>query len=45
VTLSAHKPEANPYQQKELFVALRGVLNETAAYRKYVSSANLETLL
>ncbi|MBI5295941.1 MAG: single-stranded-DNA-specific exonuclease RecJ [Chloroflexi bacterium] len=45
VTLSATKPEGNPYLQKELFVALRGVLNETAAYRKYVSSANLETLL
>ncbi len=45
VALSAHKPEANRYLQKELFVALRGVLNETAAYRKYVSSANLETLL
>jgi single-stranded-DNA-specific exonuclease len=45
VTLSAQKPEANPYLQKELFVALRGVLNETAAYRKYFASANLETLL
>ncbi|MFZ5880896.1 MAG: single-stranded-DNA-specific exonuclease RecJ, partial [Chloroflexota bacterium] len=45
VALSTQKPEANPYLQKELFVALRGVLNETAAYRKYVSSANLETLL
>ncbi len=45
VTLSAHKPEANPYLQQELFIALRGVLNETAAYRKYFASANLETLL
>lgn len=39
VVLSAQKPEANPYLQKELFVALRGVLTETAAYRKYVASA------
>jgi single-stranded-DNA-specific exonuclease len=45
VTLFAQKPEGNPYLQQELFIALRGVLNETAAYRKYVSSANLETLL
>lgn len=46
VTLSAQKPEANPYLQKELFVALRGVLTETAAYRKYVASAtDLKTLI
>ena len=46
VTLSAQKLEANPYLQKELFVALRGVLVETAAYRKYVgATGDLERLM
>jgi single-stranded-DNA-specific exonuclease len=46
VVLSAQKPEANPYLQKELFTALRGVLAETAAYRKYVSTTgDLERLM
>jgi len=44
-TLSAEKGEANQYLQKELYVALKGVLNETTAYRKYFSSADLKTLL
>jgi single-stranded-DNA-specific exonuclease len=35
VALSTEKREKNPYLQAELFVALRGILNETAAYRKY----------
>jgi single-stranded-DNA-specific exonuclease len=35
VTLSNEKQEKNPYLQAELFIALRGVLNETSAYRKY----------
>jgi len=35
VTLSNEKGEKNPYLQAELFIALRGVLNETSAYRKY----------
>jgi single-stranded-DNA-specific exonuclease len=39
VTLSNEKGEKNPYLQAELFVALRGVLNETTAYRKYFQSA------
>jgi hypothetical protein len=45
VTLSAEKSEANQYLQKELYIALKGVLSETAAYRKYFASANLEILL
>jgi hypothetical protein len=32
VSLSAQKPAANPYLQKELYVALKGLLNETFAY-------------
>ncbi len=37
---------SNPYLQRELFIALRGVLQESAAYRKYFSVvANLKDLL
>jgi len=35
VSLSTEKPEPNEYLQAELYVALRGIVNETAAYRKY----------
>ena len=41
VTLSKETQEKNPYLQAELFVALRGVLNETSAYRKYFTTADL----
>ncbi len=45
VTLSSEKQEKNPYLQAELFVALRGILNETSAYRKYFATAeNLKNL-
>jgi hypothetical protein len=37
-TLFAEKPEVNPYLQKELYTALKGVLNETTAYRKYFAA-------
>ena len=40
VELSKNASEKNPYLQAELFVALRGVLNETAAYRKYFATAS-----
>jgi single-stranded-DNA-specific exonuclease len=40
VALSAEKQEKNPYLQAELFVALRGILNETSAYRKFFATAN-----
>jgi single-stranded-DNA-specific exonuclease len=39
VRLSAEKQEKNPYLQAELFIALKGILNETAAYRKYFAAA------
>jgi len=46
VILSNEKQEKNPYLQAELFVALRGVLNETSAYRKYFATVeDLKTLL
>ncbi|MCZ2122050.1 MAG: single-stranded-DNA-specific exonuclease RecJ [Anaerolineales bacterium] len=38
VTLSSQTQEKNPYLQAELFIALRGVLNEISAYRKYFAS-------
>ncbi|MBI3167762.1 MAG: single-stranded-DNA-specific exonuclease RecJ [Chloroflexi bacterium] len=46
VTLTKDKQEKNPYLQAELFIALRGVLNETSAYRKYFRSVDdLSSLL
>ncbi|RJP49390.1 MAG: single-stranded-DNA-specific exonuclease RecJ [Anaerolineaceae bacterium] len=40
VALSSETQEKNPYLQAELFVALRGILNETSAYRKYFGTTN-----
>ncbi|MBL8089891.1 MAG: single-stranded-DNA-specific exonuclease RecJ [Anaerolineales bacterium] len=46
VTLSNEKQEKNPYLQAELFIALRGILNETSAYRKYFATTeNLATII
>ncbi len=45
VIVSAEKAEVNQYLQKELYTALKGVLNETTAYRKYFSSADLKALI
>ncbi|GAB4421486.1 MAG: single-stranded-DNA-specific exonuclease RecJ [Anaerolineales bacterium] len=36
MTLSAGDGEGNPYVQQELYVAVKGLLEETAAYRNYV---------
>jgi single-stranded-DNA-specific exonuclease len=44
VNLSAEKTAANPYLQAELFVALKGVLNESSAYRKHFTRADVESL-
>jgi single-stranded-DNA-specific exonuclease len=45
VTLSpAHSGKNNPYLQAELFLALKGILSEAAAYRKYFASADLKTI-
>jgi hypothetical protein len=44
VLLSRGKGESNPYLQKELFVAIRGILEETAAYRAHFARANSESL-
>ena len=45
VTLSAGPGETNQYVQKELYIAVKGILEETAAYRKYFSRANLESIM
>ncbi len=45
VTLSKERREKNPYLQAELFIALRGVLNETSAYRKYFATVEDVTRL
>lgn len=44
VQLSKGKGEANPYLQKELFIAIRGILEETAAYRLHFTRASSESL-
>jgi hypothetical protein len=44
IKLSAVKQEKNPYLQAELFIALKGILNETSAYRKYFATVDLKTL-
>ncbi len=40
LNISASKLEKNPYLQLELFIALRGVLSETSAFRKFFSTTN-----
>jgi hypothetical protein len=44
VVLSKGNGEANQYLQKELFIAVRGILEETAAFRAYFSKADLNQL-
>jgi single-stranded-DNA-specific exonuclease len=45
ITLSAKKQDKNPYLQAELFIALRGILGETSAFRKYFAAADLKELI
>lgn len=45
LVLSAGSGEANQYLQKELFVAVKGILEETAAYRAYFAAAAVEHLV
>ncbi len=40
VLLSLTILEKNPYLQSELFIALRGILNESTAFRKFFSTTN-----
>ncbi|NWG35118.1 MAG: single-stranded-DNA-specific exonuclease RecJ [Chloroflexi bacterium] len=43
--LSRGNGEANPYLQKELYVAVKGILAETAAYRAYFATADIQRLM
>jgi hypothetical protein len=45
VLLSPGSGEANQYLQKELYIAVRGILEETTAYRQYFARANLESIM
>jgi single-stranded-DNA-specific exonuclease len=43
--LSAENGMGNQYLQRELFVAVRGILDETAAYRAYFQRADVDALI
>jgi single-stranded-DNA-specific exonuclease len=46
LSLAPGTPPANPYAQQEILVAVRGLLEETAAYRRYLAAiVNPEKLL
>lgn len=45
IIVSAGNGEANQYLQRELFIAVKGILEETAAYRAYFSTAAVEHLI
>jgi len=45
VLLSTGNGEADQYLQKELYIAVRGVLEESAAYRAYFARANIESIM
>ena len=45
LTLSRENGEANQYLQKELFIAVKGILEETAAYRAHFAIADVNNLI
>jgi single-stranded-DNA-specific exonuclease len=45
VLLSTGNGEANQYLQKELYIAVKGILEETAAYREYFAHANIDSIM
>ena len=45
VSLSTGDGEGNQYVQQELYVAVKGLLEETAAYRTHFQTANPESLI
>lgn len=45
VFLASGNGESNQYLQRELFVAVRGILEETAAYRTHFQRAEAESLI
>ncbi len=44
ITLSTGDGISNPYLQRELYIAVKGLLEETLAYRNYFSRAEAESL-
>ena len=44
ITLSAGDGIANQYLQRELYIAVKGLLEETTAYRNYFSRADAKSL-
>ena len=44
VTLSKGDGVTNSYLQRELYLAVKGLLEETAAYRNYLSHADIESI-
>jgi DNA-binding transcriptional regulator PaaX len=45
VLLSAGKGESNQYLQRELYLAVKGILEETEAYRAHFQRAEAERLM
>jgi len=45
LTLSRENGEVNQYLQKELFIAVKGILDETAAYRAHFATADVNNLI
>ncbi|HXQ34178.1 MAG TPA: hypothetical protein VN843_09210, partial [Anaerolineales bacterium] len=45
VLLSAGNRESDQYLQKELYVAAKGILEETASYRAHFARASVDTLI
>jgi single-stranded-DNA-specific exonuclease len=43
--LSRGNSETNQYLQKELFIAVKGILEETAAYRAHFAKADIKSLI
>jgi single-stranded-DNA-specific exonuclease len=43
--LSKGNGEANQYLQKEFYVAVKGILEETGSYREYFARASIESLM
>ncbi|HKY55122.1 MAG TPA: single-stranded-DNA-specific exonuclease RecJ [Anaerolineales bacterium] len=45
ILLSGGNGESNQYLQKELYIAVKGILEETAAYRAHFARASVESLI
>ena len=45
ILLSTGNGELNQYLQRELYLAVKGILEETAAYRAHFARASVDSLL